>query len=786
MGSLTGLFRHEFWARPPRMSHFFHTFRAVLSNLAGLGRTPLMTRATSSETGSSGLPNADEGQVPPATSHVGTAPDEVDFFDIPQVRKQQEAARRAQEEQEQNEWVPVPAAPKPEELLPAIDLTEPPVVIPGPIPGVEISISSGCIVTIKHATGVYWFFGYDRTAALVEFADAQGRTWRRVGQDLMHHFLWRNEQGTEWSGDVQPLLDGRVLLLAGDGDWTEILADGVGTRYCPGADLPILESDATGPCRIEGKAKYNTRVRVSEPDDEGFANWLTGEHQVELLRVSPHRGSLWLERPDGVSRVYSVDGERLEQPVRGPEDFEAIYEKMLSRLDRDSDGAVFLSDIDAAVMDASFTGEEVQLLAALKKRTYRDGGVGIVKSLFDLTGTAERGLCLSDVRALSRRLRCGLAAISVLDNEEIVESLNEIRGWNAASQGFISRDMLQKLAAELRSGRNAEHESIATAINELVRWMNGLNIQQTNSRDLRARLLTDVELYRAVQAAMNTAYEALQTADSTDSRRLFGECGDPRYAIRHEAVLAGPESANKFFLCALASLASLAPEVIEQMIVFDGVDYIVRFAGDPHNPVTVREPVEAQLGVFAHGGRFGTWVTIIEEAFNIYCRSNSEKLKCASGLSWYGDSLVAELLTGSDAKVLSRWYGQTNYITSSYSSELQYKIGLMDRKALSDLLATGHAVVLSTNHPELSNEESNQDLALIDCNEEVVRLANPSQGSAERYLSGPLPPRVYATTSGELLIQIEDLPKYFFRAVGCLIPQQDLDVRQFLSKLQDA
>lgn len=742
-----------------------------------------MTRTNSSETGSSGLPNADEEQAAPAPAHVGPAPEEVDFFDIPLVRKRQEAARLAREEQEDN-WEPVQSpAPGPEELLPAIDLTEPPVVIPGAIPGVEICISSGCIVTIKHATGVYWFFGYDRTAALVEFADAQGRTWRKVGQDLMNHFLWRNELGGEWSGEVQPLLDGRVLLLAGDGDWTEILADGTGSRYCPGPGLPIVESDATGPCRIEGKAQYDSRLRVSEPDEEGFANWLTGDDQLEFLRVSPHRGSLWLERPDGVSRVYSNDGERLEQPVRGPEDFERIFEKMLTRLDRDNDGAVFLSDIDAAVMDSSFSGEEIQLLAALKKRNYRDGGVGIVKSLFDLTGTAERGLTLSDVRAFCRRLRCGLAAISVLDNEDVVEVLNEIRGWSAASQGFISREMLQKLATELRSSRN---KSGAAAISELVRWMNGLNLHQTNSRDLRARLLADVELYRAVQAAMNTAYDALQTADSVDSRRLFGECGDPRYAIRHEAVLAGPESANKFFLCALASLASMAPELIEQMIVFDGVDYIVRFAGDSENPVTVKEPVEAQLGLFAHGGRFGTWVTIIEEAFNIYCRTNSEKLKCAGGLSWYGDSLVAELLAGSDAKVLSRWYGQTNYISASYSSELQYKIALMDRKALSELLSTGHAVVLSTNHPELSNEESNQDLALIDCNEEVVRLANPAQGSAERYLSGPLPPRVYATANGELLIQIEDLPKYFFRAIGCLIPQQDLEVRQFLSKLKDA
>lgn len=733
--------------------------------------------------------------VQPSTPPASEEPrlDEVDFFDIPALRKQQEEERKAREEAEAddgswaNRWDAPPTSGNPEDALPALDLGLPPVVIPGCVEGTEVSISGGCIVSIKHPSSAIWHFTYDRTAALLEFVDGQGRAWQRVGKNLLHHVVWRNDQGGEWAGEVQPLLDGRVLLRAGAGDWTEILADGICSRYCPGPGLPVVESDAQGPYRIEGSDLANTRMRLGAPDDDGFAEWMTGECLVETLRVAPRRNSLWLEKRDGVSLVYDLDGLRMEQPVRGPEDFERIFNKMLSRLDRDSDGYVFPEDIDVAAFNPAFTGEDIQVLAALKKKNYRDGAVGILKSIFDLAGT-DRGLCATDVRNFQRRLQYGLAGISILDNDVVVEILNEIRGWSAAIQGTIGRDMLQKLVAELKKRKEPELVSVAQAVQELISWLNRLGLQQTNSRDLRTRVLADVELYRAVQAAMHAAYDALQIADTPTSRRLYGDDNSPETAICAAAVKAGPESTNHFFLCSLASLAASAPEVIEQMISCeeDG-SYVVRFAGDRETAIKVAPPVEAQLGLYAQGGRFGTWVTIVESAFNEYCKTgfSTEKLKCASGLSWYGDSLVAELLTASEAKILSRWYGQTNYMSTSYSAELQYKINLMDKRALSELIATGHTVVLSTNHPEIAADESNnQDLALISCTETEVLLVNPLLNSAERYLSGPLPPHVYATADGALVLRIEDLPKFFFRAVGCQIPEADLSVRQFLSKLK--
>lgn len=735
-------------------------------------------------------PSSASNSVQPANSAQSAASEEVDFFDIPALRKQQEEARKAQEELDEDgtwasRWEPAPVAKESEEL-PVMEVSLPPVVIPGSVEGTEVSISGGCIVTIKHASGGHWFFNYNRTAALVEFVDGQGRTWSRVGRDLLHRELWRSDHGGEWGGEVQPLLDGRVLLRASDGDWTEILADGISSRYCPGPGLPVVESDALGPARVEGADLANTRVRLTNPDEEGFAQWITGESQVEALRVAPRKSSLWLERPDGVSLVYTAEGLRIEQPVRGPEDFERIFEKMIPQLDRDGDGYVRPDDIDAAAFNPGFTGEQILLLAAFKKK-YRDGGVGIVKSIFDLAGGAERGaLSTSDVRAFAKRLQRGLAAISILDNEYVVEVFNEIRGWNAAMQGFIGRDMLLKLVSELKARKEPEFVPVANSIQELIRWLNAVGLQQTTSRDLRPRLLADVELYRAVQSAMNVAYECLQNADTPTSRRLYGDSGDWRDSICPEAVKAGPESSNKFFLCSVASLAALAPEVIERMIAVEGDEYVVRFAGDPTTAIKVKPPVEAQIGLFANGGRFGTWVTVLEAAFNEYFKTgfSSDKQQCATGLSWYGDSLVAELLTASDAKILSRWYGQTNYMSTSYSVELQYKIHLMDRKALSELVETGHMVVLSTNHPEICGEESNQDLAVVDSNETEVRLANPSLQNTILYLSGPLPPNVFATTAGELVLKIEDLPKYFYRAVGCQIAKKDLTVCQFLSKLK--
>ena len=397
------------------------------------------------KTGVSGclLAGKSGGASAPSASEPVRPGDEIDFFDIPMLRKQQDEARRAKEEQECERWdADSPDSVDSLTLLPAMDLTEPPVVIPGGLEGVEISISGGCIVTIKHASGVYWFFGYDRTTALVEFADGQGRSWRRVGRDFLDHILWRNDLGGEWAGQIQPLLDGRILLCAAGGDWTEILADGIGSRYCAGDGLPVVESDAHGPYRMEAATAAETRIRLNAPGKDGFADWRSGENVCETLRVTPQCASLWLQRPDGVSLVYAKAGMRIEQPLRGPEDFERIFEKMFARLDSDRDGNVLPEDIEAAAVDASFTGEEVQVLAALRKKTYRDGGAGILKSIFDLAGT-ERRLTLLDVRNFSRRLHCGLAAISILDDEDVVALLNEIRGIGPAMQGIISRDMLQ-------------------------------------------------------------------------------------------------------------------------------------------------------------------------------------------------------------------------------------------------------------------------------------------------------------------------------------------------------
>lgn len=104
------------------------------------------------------------------------------------------------------------------------------------------------------------------------------------------------------------------------------------------------------------------------------------------------------------------------------------------------------------------------------------------------------------------------------------------------------------------------------------------------------------------------------------SHDLYADKNDPLKSITPDAVRQG-KIGNCYFLAPLASLAQSNPSLIKDSIR-DNADgtYTVTFKGAPDEPITVKAPTQAELGLFNHGSSQGTWAAVMEKAYGAYCQ----------------------------------------------------------------------------------------------------------------------------------------------------------------------
>jgi hypothetical protein len=112
------------------------------------------------------------------------------------------------------------------------------------------------------------------------------------------------------------------------------------------------------------------------------------------------------------------------------------------------------------------------------------------------------------------------------------------------------------------------------------------------------------------------AVQFLQKVGS--SKELYNEYGE----IRPEQVRQGAIG-DCYFMAALASLAACDPELIRRSMKVnrDGT-FTVTFAGAPNEPITVRPITDAELSLYADGGKEGVWAAIMEKAYGKYCQES--------------------------------------------------------------------------------------------------------------------------------------------------------------------
>ncbi len=157
------------------------------------------------------------------------------------------------------------------------------------------------------------------------------------------------------------------------------------------------------------------------------------------------------------------------------------------------------------------------------------------------------------------------------------------------------------------------------------------------------------------------------------SHDLYADSEHPKLSINQDGVKQGGIG-DCYFEAPLASVASTHPELIKGAIKDnnDGTS-TVTFPGDPENPVTVKNPTEAEQGLYNHGSKDGTWASVMEKAYGAYSKQNSWLPNFLGGGHAAQDGADGggsaagpmALLTGSDVSTHYTFFNSTSAISEN-------------------------------------------------------------------------------------------------------------------------
>jgi hypothetical protein len=225
--------------------------------------------------------------------------------------------------------------------------------------------------------------------------------------------------------------------------------------------------------------------------------------------------------------------------VRQDVDLAGNMQKIFARVDGGADGIITKSEINAAVRDSTFKGDDAKAVTGMKWAFDR---------LKNLDGNAEEqeGLSLSDLAKFR-------------DIEQ-------------------SHDSGQKLEP------------------------------------------ADQKLVQSVEAA----HDATEISQRFGKDVLYGTNEDALDSIDPAAVEQGT-TGDCYFMAAVASLAATNPRAIADIIKDSGVNeegkhiYTVNFPG-AGEPVVIEAPTQAELTLYAHSNKYGTWPAVLEKAYGEFSR----------------------------------------------------------------------------------------------------------------------------------------------------------------------
>lgn len=294
------------------------------------------------------------------------------------------------------------------------------------------------------------------------------------------------------------------------------------------------------------------------------------------------------------------------------ERFPAVAKDVLKQINPDG-APVTKEQLAKALENPSFKGEQAQVLAAMYKG---------FDQLHNLSGNdsffSKKGITGDDVDKYPAAVKEHEAKVRDIYASKIWADQNIKRF--AGPDGVLKKNDIEKAL----NGANisAEDKQHLQKLNKLVdeignnpNWIGGeKGLTKEDIGKHAFSILNDGDRAKLVN---NMSYAMSRTADARNetngNRDLY-----PPDGIKPDAIKQGMIG-NCYFVAALAAVAKSNPESIRNMIKDnnDGT-YTVTFPGAKNEPITVKAPTEAEMGLYNNSGSNGLWASVMEKAFGKY------------------------------------------------------------------------------------------------------------------------------------------------------------------------
>lgn len=319
-------------------------------------------------------------------------------------------------------------------------------------------------------------------------------------------------------------------------------------------------------------------------------------------------------------------------------------------IDSNDNGVIGVSELARAVEAGDFKGQDAQMLAGLYNARET-----IYKNAYDLPfpWTDQGGITRQDIALVGDEVfPSGYQGL-----DEVEKKFDEI---DKNKDGYMTRRELEKADLDSTTLQFIEKEYGDIQGAKLDGFWSGI------SRADLAEYREDEGKHYA-ESDESLVLNAIRDTQSTQQRlAAFGITEDTRFNFDFTYDRIQQSDAGSCYLISvLASAARNSPETLENLIKDNNNGtYTVTFPGDRENPVTVKAPTEAELGLFRHTrtpNRNQMWVAIMEKAYGEWRLEHgdmreqrlSEKEKLAydaAGQGGYIDT-VTRLVTGVEPEV---------------------------------------------------------------------------------------------------------------------------------------
>ncbi|HEY9867984.1 MAG TPA: C2 family cysteine protease [Candidatus Obscuribacterales bacterium] len=513
-------------------------------------------------------------------------------------------------------------------------------------------------------------------------SDFARQTWQFDGMRLQEYSRWYDDGS------------GYTKRYESDGSMTEERREKEGDKYTikRGADEHVEK--ITYPDGTSMQFQYDDGKVTSYTDRDGETWTRQGDSDEfksnkRILGIIPkiRSGDVSVDHDTGAVEITDAgdnfktiiqpDGsEKVEYPELDADRFDELLDKNWKRIDRNDDGFITKEEVDRAVVNPSFEGEDAQLVVALKKGFSALEGVddaGIWERIWHDGMSREDLTKLPDVYRQVQEEKTYAEPV----RDFVSRRFNEIDGDR---DGQIEKDEVEDARDNERFSEQ-ERDYLEHFEDHFDKFKGD---SEGVSRD-RLGAYTDVafegeegELIANLDRWLDETAAAAERAD----RRLYGT-SDPLDSITPSAINQGGIG-DCYFLAAVGSLAEMNPQAIKDMIKDNGNGtYTVTFPGDRDNPITVAAPTDAEIALYVEGKEHGIWPAVLEKAYGEWKGDTTIPQEAADG----GDTIDKgiEILTPHKAD-------QTKI--SDFSED---EVGRM----LEDYLDRGSPVVVSVfDNPE--------------------------------------------------------------------------------------